>query len=421
MCFEMKTERLFYEDVYIKAFEAVIREIKTEKDAVWVRLDRTAFYPEGGGQPSDMGDLEWSNFPQDDVTKWDGHVSVTDVRERDGEIWHRVENKELQTGAIRLDDSKSEGIENLSIGLSVHGRVNWVRRLYLMQQHSGEHIVSGLIHEQYGYDNVGFHLSMDTMTLDLNGDLTWEDLKQIEASANRIVRENRPVEITYPTESELKKLSYRSKKELTGQVRIVSIPGVDICACCGTHVTRTGEIGLIKITDMQKWNNGVRVWMCCGMQAERYCRVLQEENRRISVALSAKPEETGTAVDRVIGELAQLKQELTGWKYRYYDQVVKAYEGKPGVVLFEEDLTMEDLRHLTDKLMDACPGECFVFSGKDNQGYRYAVGRRGGDVRGLVRAMNAALSGRGGGKNEMAQGSLQATGAQIEAWLREKS
>lgn len=416
----MKTERLFYEDVYCTTFEAVIREIKTEKDEVWVRLDRTAFYPEGGGQPSDMGDLRWANSPELDETTWECCVSVTDVREKDGEIWHRVDNERHPTGGVCADACAMNGYEALAVGVSVWGRIDWQRRLDLMQQHSGEHIVSGLIHNRFGYDNVGFHLSVNTMTLDLNGELTWEALMDVEEAANEAVRDNRPIGITYPTESELKELTYRSKKELSGQVRIVSIPGADDCACCGTHVTRTGEIGLIKITDMQKWKNGVRVWMCCGARAEQYCRMVQEQNRRISVALSAKPEETGAAVDRVIGELAQLKQELTGWKYRYYAQMVKAYEGKPGAVLFETDLTMEDLRHLTDKLMDVCSGECFVFSGKDGEGYRYAVGRRGGDVRGLVKEMNTALSGRGGGKNEMAQGSLQAAEAQIEAWIREQ-
>ena len=385
----MNTQRLFYEDAYMTEFEANIEEIISDDADLWIRLNRTAFYPEGGGQPCDMGLI--------------GEINVVDVQERDGEIWHRVE---------LISDSDCSIIPRTTI----NGKINLERRRDLMQQHSGEHMVSGLIHRIYGYDNVGFHLSMDTMTLDLSGDLSWEQLMDIEREVNRLIRKNLPVNIFYPSPEELKTINYRSKKELSGEVRIVEVPGADTCACCGLHVSRTGEIGAVKMLSMQKWKNGVRIFMCCGERAENYARMLQEQNRKISVTLSAKPEETADAVARVSAELSKVKFQLTGWKHRLFDAIAAANAGKNQVILFEEDLSMEDIRHLTDKLMKTCAGYCIVFSGDEENGYRYGVGKRGGDVRPLVKAMNEALSGRGGGKPELSQGTVRAGKAEIEAW-----
>ena len=412
----MNTQRLFYEDAYITEFEATIEEMVSDDTGLWIRLNRTAFYPEGGGQPCDVGVLcPKEKFAYgDEVLRY--YVRVADVQERDGEIWHRVDALGLGEISEQFDQERLE-TKGFTLGTTVTGSINWERRLDLMQQHSGEHMVSGLIHKTYGYDNVGFHLSMDTMTLDLSGELSWEELMEIERAVNRLIRKKLPVNIFYPSPEELKEIDYRSKKELSGEVRIVEVPGADTCACCGLHVSRTGEIGLVKMLSMQKWKNGVRIFMCCGERAENYTRMLQEQNRKISVTLSAKPEETADAVTRVLGELAKVKYELTGWKYRLFDAIAAANAGKNQVILFEEDLSMEDIRHLTDKLMKTCAGYCMVFSGDEENGYRYAVGKRGGDVRPLVKAMNEALSGRGGGKPELSQGTVRAGKAEIEAWV----
>lgn len=415
----MQTERIYYENGYETAFTAVVEEIREDGQGLWVRLNRTAFYPEGGGQPSDTGALEWKQSFEGTCQAVRHRCRVTDVRERENEVWHRLE----LPGAAEASRAASHGLTGgmaslgFDIGTAVSGEINWERRLDLMQQHSGEHIVSGLIHARYGYDNVGFHLTTDSMTIDLSGEISWDGLMEIEAAANRLIRADRPVEITYPSAEELARIPYRSKKELSGQVRIVTIPDGDICACCGTHVSRTGEIGLIKITAAQKWKSGVRVWLYCGERAEEYCRMLQEQNHRISASLSAKPDETANAVDRVSAELAQTKADLTGWKYRLYAEIAGRCEGSGDTVLFEDGFSMEDIRHLADRVMDVCRGTCFVFSGSDGDGYRYAVGKRGGDVRGLVKEMNGALSGRGGGKPEMAQGTLQAAKSEIESWI----
>ena len=417
----MNTQRLFYEDVYMTEFEATIEEILSDDSGLRIRLNRTAFYPEGGGQPCDTGLICAKEYFSYDRERHHYFMRVTDVQERDGEIWHRVEmfHGRSENGfdeEIHPESLKAKGLTHQA---TVIGKIDEHRRLDLMQQHSGEHMVSGLIHRTYGYDNVGFHLSMDTMTLDLSGELSWEQVMDIEREVNRLIRKNLPVNIFYPSPEELKEIDYRSKKELKGEVRIVEVPGADTCACCGLHVSRTGEIGAVKMLSMQKWKDGVRIFMCCGERAENYVRMIQEQNRKISVTLSAKPEETADAVARVSGELSKVKYELTGWKYRLFDAIAAANAEKNEVILFEENLSMEDIRHLTDKLMKSCAGYCIVFSGDEESGYRYGVGRKDGDVRPLVKAMNEALSGRGGGKPELSQGTVRASKAEIEAWTGE--
>ena len=199
-----ETRRLYYEDVYKKEFTAKVLECREAKKGFHIILNESAFYPEGGGQPSDIGYL--------------GDVKVKEVHEKDGELLHYTDKP-------------------LEAGTEVQGRINWARRFDLMQQHSGEHIGSGLVHEAYGYNNVGFHMGSDVITIDLSGVLNEAQLAEIEAETNRKIWENSPVEITYPSREELDKLDYRSKKELTGQVRLVRFPGSDLCACCGTPVT----------------------------------------------------------------------------------------------------------------------------------------------------------------------------------------
>ena len=222
----MATEKLFYENVYCKTFQAKVLSCAAGKHGFDVVLDKTAFYPEGGGQPGDTGYL--------------ADVRVTDTHEANGEIVHYCEKP-------------------LDVGSNVEGRIDWERRLSLMQLHSGEHILSGIVHRRFGYDNVGFHMGADMVTIDFSGMLTEEDLKRVEREANEAVWENREIKITFPSAQELEQIPYRSKKVLTGDVRIVTIENADICACCGTHVTRTGEIGLIKIFSCVKFHDGVRL------------------------------------------------------------------------------------------------------------------------------------------------------------------
>ena len=237
-------EKLYYRQPYVKAFEAVVTDCREGKNGRYqVMLDRTGFYPEGGGQPGDTGRL--------------GPVKVLDVHEKAGEIIHETDGP-------------------LEAGTAVAGTIDWERRFGYMQNHSGEHIFSGLVHKKYGFDNVGFHMGSEEVTVDFNGVITAEELEEIETEVNRKIAENLPIRELYPAAGELEHMEYRSKKALTGQVRIIESPDSDVCACCGTHVMSTGEIGIFKITGAIHYKGGIRVSMLCGMDALKDYRKKQK-------------------------------------------------------------------------------------------------------------------------------------------------
>lgn len=378
------TERLYYEDAHQRAFTARVASCAPGKHGFDVVLDRTCFYPEGGGQAGDTGLL--------------GGVRVTDTHERDGEVVHYCGSP-------------------LEVGAEVAGEIDWDARFERMQLHSGEHILSGLAHKHFGYENVGFHMGADFVTIDFSGMLMPEELSAVEAEANEWVWKNVPIEIAYPNAEALKTIPYRSKKELTGQVRIVTIPGADICACCGTHVSNTGEIGLIKIFSCVKFHDGVRLELLCGRRALAYLSEIAEQNRRVSGLLSAKPLETAAAVQRLLDAEAAQKQHAAGLEEAVFAQKAQALMGKGNVLLFEPAMSPDSLRRLTDLVMSACGGRAAIFAGSDAEGYKYAVGEQNGDLRQLVKDLNAQLHGRGGGKPFFVQGSVQTGRAEIEAFF----
>lgn len=378
------TERLYYEDAHMRTFTARVASCAPGKHGFDVVLDRTCFYPEGGGQAGDTGLL--------------GGVRVTDTHERDGEVVHYCGSP-------------------LEVGAEVAGEIDWDARFERMQLHSGEHILSGLAHKHFGYENVGFHMGADFVTIDFNGMLDDAQLAMLEREANEAVWQDLPVEVTYPSPEELKTIPYRSKKELTGQVRIVTIPGADICACCGTHVSSTGEIGLIKIFSCVKFHDGVRLEILCGRRALAYLSEIAEQNRRVSGLLSAKPLETAAAVRRLLDAEAAQKQRAAGLEVAVFAQKAQVLAGAGNVLLFEPAMNPDSLRRLTDLVMSACGGRAAVFAGSDADGYKYAVGEQDGDLRQLVKELNAQLHGRGGGKPFFAQGSVQAGRAEIEVFF----
>lgn len=383
----IETKRLYYEDVYRKEFEASVLECRKVKKGYHILLDRSAFYPEGGGQPSDTGFL--------------GNARVTEVHEKEGELLHYTEDP-------------------LEEGARVTGRIDWERRFDLMQQHSGEHMVSGLVHEAFGYDNVGFHMGGDVITIDFNGPLDEGQMAVIEERANRKIWENAPVEILYPSPEELAALSYRSKKELTGQVRIVRFPGTDVCACCGTHVTRTGEIGVIKLLSVVKFREGVRMEMICGKRVLNYINIINEQNHQISVKLSARPDQTARAVDRLWEENYRLKGTVMSLEEENFAAEAEKWAGAPEALIFKEGLEADSVRKLADAVLGKCAGRCAVFSRNPDGTYKYAVGEKGGDLRQFTKELNAALKGRGGGKPFFVQGSLQGTEAEIRSFMERR-
>lgn len=376
----IETRRLYYEDVYRKEFTATVLDCREAKSGYRVILDESAFYPEGGGQPSDNGTL--------------GDAVVSEVHEKDGELLHYTDKP-------------------LEIGTKIAGIINWEHRFDLMQQHSGEHMVSGLIHEKYGYDNVGFHMGSDVITIDFNGPLTEEQMEEIESLVNEKIWENSAVEITYPSPEELAILPYRSKKELTGKVRIVRFPGADLCACCGTHVSHTGEIGMVKLLSVVKFREGVRMEMLCGKRVLTYLNMVNEQNHKVSVQLSAKADKTAEAVARMQEENFRLKGVVLRYEEEMYTTEAKKWENAGNVLLFKEGMEADSVRKLTDAVMNTCKGRCAVFSRNADGGYKYAIGEIDGDLRSFTKEMNVALNGRGGGKPFFVQGSVQACEAEI--------
>lgn len=380
----MRTERLFYKDSHQTTCQAKVLACREVKKGYEILLDQTVFYPEGGGQPCDIGTMN--------------RVEVMDVQEKDGEIWHRTR-------------------EAIQEGTEVTCRIDWEHRFDLMQQHSGEHLISGLIHEKYGYNNVGFHMGSETITLDVDGEVPEAVLKEIEAKANQYVWENHPVEITHPSEEELKTMPYRSKKELTGDVRIVTWPGMDICACCGVHVDFSGEIGQITLVSAQKFKGGMRIEMLCGRRALEYTNQLKEQNRRISQLLSAKWNDTADTVEKLQKEYQQLKFRMVGMELKKIETIAAQSAGCGDQLLFEEDMSPDSVRKLASDVMESCGGRCAVFNGNDENGYRYIIGEKDGDLREFVKEMNRKLQGRGGGKPFFVQGSVQASRKEIETFF----
>lgn len=382
------TEKLFYEDSHLKQFTAVVQECLKSGDRYQVVLNRTAFFPEGGGQYADTGMLE--------------AVHVLDVQEKDGTIYHLTDGE-------------------LIPGTEVTGRIDWEERFMKMQQHTGEHIVSGLVHARFGYRNVGFHLGTTDCTMDFSGEIKKEELLDIELEANKAVIQNLDVIVTYPSVEELESLEYRSKIEIEGQVRIVTIPGYDVCACCAPHVSKTGEIGQIKLTNVQRYKGGVRVTMLCGFRAlADYNRKLQAA-RQISAALCAKEDETAEAVVHLQEECAQWKQRVLNLQKDLLSYKAKAVDDtEDAVCLFEPELEGEAPRFLMNQVLDAGHGVCAVFSGGKDENYRYVIGSRQLDLRKLVKELNMEFQGRGGGKPEMVQGSLHGKQDELRVWMKEK-
>ena len=379
-----ETRKLYYEDGSCLQFCATVLSCVPAGGSFAVTLDATAFYPEGGGQPADRGAL--------------GGARVLDVHEKDGVVVHTV-------------------TAPLHVGETVQGDVDGRRRLDHMQQHTGEHIVSGIVHAQFGYDNVGFHIGAQDVTVDFSGPLTAAELADVERAANWVVWQNAPITVFWPTPAELAQLDYRSKKELTGAVRIVKVANADVCACCGTHVERCGQVGSIKLTSAQSYKGGTRVTMLCGMRAyEDHCVKFQNAEA-ISGLLSAKINETAAAVQRLADEAAALKAEKAALENRLFAAAAAARCGKKNTLVFEDGLSPDSLRRLCTALMEQCPGVCAAFSGTDAEGYKYALGSAGAaDVRALGKEMNAALSGKGGGR-DIQQGSAACTRAEIEAFF----
>ncbi len=378
------TTKLYDEAPPVLAFSATVRSCEATKDGWEVLLDRTAFFPAEGGQGADHGTL--------------GGVPVLDVTLRGDEVYHRT-------------------AAPLTVGETVEGCLDADRRRRHMQVHTGEHILSGVLHTLYGATNVGFHLGDGEVALDLDLPLSPSQLEAAEAAANRAIRENRPVRILYPRPEELPALAYRAKLALTEGVRLVEIEGVDLCACCAPHVASTGEVGLLKITSAMNYKGGVRLHIAVGPDALADYRQKQESVHAVSVALSVPEGEVASGVDRLLVTLAEERATVAALRAALRRERLQHAAAANDFVLFYPDLDPNGLRSYAEEAMTMTDGLVLVASPTDG-GYRYAIASRGGRARDVSSALHAALGGRGGGRPELCQGSLPAGREEIEAVLR---
>ena len=380
----MDTEKLYDQDAFLREFDAVVTECYEGKDgSCLVTLDRTAFYPEGGGQPADHGVL--------------GGAAVLDVQEREGRVLHTCDHP-------------------LPVGRTVRGVIDWDRRFDHMQQHSGEHIVSGMLCAAFSCDNVGFHMGADTVIIDYNAPMTWEQVLRVEDRANRYIWENHPFRAYYPTPEELAVLPYRSKKAIEGPVRITEFPGADRCACCGTHVAASGQVGLVKFLSCQKLRDGVRLELLCGGRAMEYLSRCWDQSRRIGQALSVKPQAAFPAVQRLEEQLRQSRERCAALEEQVFCQTAEQYRNAGDVLLVQPDMEPDSVRRLCDAVSGTCGGRCAVFAGAGGS-YRWAVIHPGQDLRAFIRDMNQALHSRGGGRDGFAQGSAACTEEELRAFF----
>lgn len=379
-----KTRRLFDEDVTCTVFTARVLSCEPAGEGWDAVLDATAFFPEGGGQGADRGTL--------------GGARVLDAQERAGVIFHRVDAP-------------------LAVGETVRGEVDRDRRLSMMQQHTGEHILTGIIHRIHGYDNVGFHIGTDAVTVDFNGPLTEEQLREAEDLANACVWRDEPVRVWFPSPEELATLEYRSKKAIDGDVRICAIEGADVCACCGTHCLRTGQVGQIRIVSAIHYKGGMRLSILCGGRALAWEQAQSAENRAVSHALSAKPGELAEAVERLLRERDALARQAEDLAVRDLEHTAAAEAGKPVRLAVSDCLPPAHLRKAAGSLAEgAVLGLVLLPRG---EGWQFALSGAG-DVRPAAKALCARFGGKGGGAPDMVQGMLAGgTPADIRAALEE--
>lgn len=371
----MQTVKLFFEDAYIDKFDATVLSCEPVKNGYAIILDKTAFFPEGGGQKADEGFI--------------GSVKVSDVQEVDGEIIHYCS-------------------QSLRDGESYSCVIDWEKRFSRMQNHSGEHIVSGVVHSMFGYDNVGFHMEDNYVTVDFSGELTREQLDEVEDKSNRAVYANYKINCFFPDSSELDKYDYRSKLELTENVRLVEIENTDLCACCAPHVRATGEIGVIKILDFMRHRGGVRIVMKSGYDALSDYREKYKSVYEISNLLSAKQEAVSDYVKRLQDELDSVRREYNQFRLKVADNDKRNLVLNNGISYFITDCyDAEMMREVANYGMQKS-NLCLVFSGNDDAGYSYIAGSLKLDMKMVAKTVNGALAGRGGGRDTMIQGKVSA-------------
>lgn len=359
---------------YVKEFSAKVVSCEEKDGAFYVVLDQTAFFPEGGGQSADTGKIEDAN--------------VLDVQIKDDIVYHKTDKL-------------------LKIGATVICSINWETRFSRMQNHSAEHLISGIIHNLYGYNNVGFHMNDRFITLDCDGALTETDIAKIELEANKAIYANKKINILFPSADELSKYDYRSKLDITENVRLVEIEDYDLCACCAPHVASTGEIGVIKILGFMPYKKGTRIEMVAGLLAfNDYCN-LHNSNKAIMNLLSAKREDVFTVTEKIHKDLGDVKAENKKLSAELALLQMEKYPISNGVCAFVNNASYDELRNCSNTLIEEFD-YCYVFSNTEENNYIYVVSSKENNVRENVQNLNKAFNGKGGGRDTYAQGKIVA-------------
>lgn len=380
------TIKLYDENSYLTSFEATVISCEKIEDKYKTELDKTAFFPEEGGQCADGGTI-------------DG-IEVTYVELCGDKIYHYTDKP-------------------FEIGKSVKGEIDFGLRFRNMQNHTGEHIISGIAHRLYGYENVGFHLGCDNVTMDLSGPLRQDDIDKIELLANEIVYKNMAITAVYPSNEELLNINYRAKGEIKENIRIVTIGDADCCACCAPHVKQTGEVGIIKILSFMNYKGGTRLTIACGKDALCDYMYKHRQNENISTLLSVKQNETFRGVEKLIEDIGALNSKLSeksGKIAKYITKDIK--ETDENIIVFADDLDVPSLRMIANDIKDKTKKIAVVLSGDDESGYKYVIISKDSDVLKITKNANNALSGRGGGRDNMATGTFGAKGEEIEKYFK---
>lgn len=380
----MFTEKLYYNDSYIAYFTATVISCDKYGDLYKIVLDKTAFFPVGGGQKADCGYI--------------GNSFVSDVFEEDNVIYHIAD-------------------KSVEINKSFDCKIDWKLRFNRMQQHSGEHVVSGVVHSLFGYDNVGFHMEDEYVTVDFSGELTREELDLVEDKANEAVYKNYAIKCFIPDKDKLDEYDYRSKLELTENVRLVEIENTDLCACCAPHLNHTGEIGVIKILDFMRHRGGVRVIIKSGYDALVDFRKKYKSVYEISGLLSAKQEEISSSVERVINELDSVKRNFYAFR-----QLV-ARNSRDNLIFIKDIAFLITNGFDSDMMREVCnfgaekTKLCVVYSGDDENGYSYIACSHSVEMKSFAQNHNKSLNGRGGGRDAMIQGKVSAKKEEIIKYI----
>lgn len=382
------TERLYENDAYCREFTAKVQACDFENGFYDIVLDKTAFFPEGGGQAPDGGTING--------------IEISDVQLHDGVIIHKTNEK-------------------IDVGETVCGKLDWETRFRRMQNHSGEHILSGTVHSLFGYNNVGFHMSKNEMTVDFDGVLKAEDIARVEEITNSVIYRNLSIDISYPEPGNAVQLQYRSKLDITENLRLVTIGDIDCCACCAPHVAKTGEIGVVKVADFTPNKGGTRLTVKAGADAFADYAMLNRQSKSLTKTLSVSRELVSDAAEKQLELINSLRYENGELRKKLAWSELSPIRYDACTTAFAKNLTYDELRHCANKLLEGEASACLVFSTDDGENYIYIISSREADIRSVVKALNDSFDGKGGGKPNYAQGKITGSEEKIKEFIEKLS